>query len=380
MKNRQAANVSFWLVIASLTLRAQPHSTVVPSIDEIREILADRVDVQHQSVGIVAGVIDSDGSRIVSYGHRNQNDPRPLDGDTEFEIGSITKVFTALLLTEMAERGEVALDDPVEKYLPPGVRVPARGGRSITLENLATHTSGLPRSPTNLDPKNPSDPFADYSTDRLYAFLSTYQLTRDIGSQWEYSNLGAGLLGLALSRRAGLDYGASIQTRIAQPLGMTSTHIRFRDSEKSRLAIGHNSRLAPVPNWNFEALAGAGALHSTANDLLKFLAAVLGYGKSPLAPAMAAMLDVRRPTTTPGLDNALGWEISTPGALRIVWKDGRTLGYTSFIGYSLMSHTGVVVLSNAATARGVNDIGMYILASKSRLFRPRALPKQKAIE
>jgi CubicO group peptidase (beta-lactamase class C family) len=205
-------------------------------------------------------------------------------------------------------------------------------------------------------------------------------LPRDIGSQWEYSNLGSGLLGLALGLRVRLDYGSLVQARIAQPLSMTSTHIRFRDPEKSRLAIGHNSRLAAVGNWGFDALAGAGALHSTANDLLKFLAAVLGYAKSPLAPAMAAMLDVRRPTGTPGLENALGWQISTPDAVKIVWKDGRTLGYSSFLGYNPVSRIGVVVLSNTATARGVNDIGMYILVSKSRLFRPLAKPKPRAIE
>jgi CubicO group peptidase (beta-lactamase class C family) len=374
------AGLSFLLAAASLPLTAQPHSTAIPGNDEIRDILANRVDVQHQAVGIVAGVIDPEGSRIVSYGRRNQNDALPLDGDTEFEIGSITKIFTALLLTEMAQDGEVTLDDPVAKFLPRGVTVPERNGRAITLEDLATHTSGLPRTPVNLRPKDPSDPFADYSAQQLYEFLAAYQLPRDIGSEWEYSNLGSGLLGLALGLRERLDYGALVQTRIAQPLAMTSTHIRFRDSEKARLAIGHNSRLAPVGNWSFDALAGAGALHSSANDMLKFLAAVLGYTKSQLAPAMAAMLDVRRPTGTPGLDNALGWQVSTPDAVKIIWKDGRTLGYSSFLGYNPVSHIGVVVLSNTATARGVNDIGMYILVSKSRLFRPLAKPKPRAIE
>jgi serine-type D-Ala-D-Ala carboxypeptidase/endopeptidase len=356
------------LLALSLPAIAQPHRSPVPTNDEIRAILADRIDVRHKAIGIVVGVIDPHGARVAGYGRLDGGDPRPIDGDSVFEIGSITKVFTALLLTEMTQDGEVALTDPVANFLPASVRVPQRAGQSITLEDLATHTSGLPRTPANLTPKDPKNPFADYSAQQLYDFLSSYQLTRDIGARWEYSNLGAGLLGLALSRRAGLDYGPLVRSRVAAPLGMNSTGVTFRSEEKSHLAVGHNSRLAPVPNWNFQALAGAAALHSTANDLLKFLAAVLGYTKSPLAPAMHALLEVRRPTSVPGLENALGWQISTPDAFRIVWKDGETAGYSSFIGYNAASGTGVVVLSNTATARGVNDIGMHVLDSKSQLF------------
>ena len=357
---------------------AQPHAPIVPTNDEIRSILADRIDTKRQAVGIVVGVIDSGGSRIVSYGSLDRNDPRPVTGDTVFEVGSITKLFTALLLTDMGQRGEVALTDPVAKYLPRGVQVPERAGRSITLEDLATHTSGLPRSPTNLAPKDPANPFADYSAQRLYDFLSSYQLTRDIGSEWEYSNLGSGLLGLALTLRAHDDYGDLVETRIARPLDMHSTRVALDHEEKARLAIGHNSRLAPVPNWDFQALAGAAALHSTASDLLKFLAAALGYTKSPLAPALSAMLTVRRPTTEPGLENALGWQVSRPDALQIVWKDGQTLGYCSFVGFNPLARIGVVVLSNTATARGVNDIGMNVLVSKSRLFMlPHTVPARQ---
>src|SRR5205085_8424519 len=111
---------------------------------------------------------------------------------TIFEIGSATKVFTSLLLADMVQRGQVALDDPVAKYLPPTVKMPERHGRSITLVDLATHTSGLPRLPTNMTPKNQANPYADYSVEQLYQFLSNYQLTRDVGSQYEYSNLGGG--------------------------------------------------------------------------------------------------------------------------------------------------------------------------------------------
>ena len=328
-----------------------PHARVVPSNDEIRAILQERVDRDRQSTGIVVGVITSDGQRIVGY-------PGALNGDTVFEIGSVTKVFTALLLSEMAERGEVALTDPVAKYLPARVKVP----RAITLEDLATHTSGLPRNPSNLTEQH-------YTPQMLFDFLSTYEPLAKV--EWRYSNLGYGLLGLALAP----DYDRAVRSRVGDPLGMSSTRIELDPELTSRLAIGHDEHLAPAPASDFGALAAAGGLHSSANDLLKFLAAFLGYNKTPLAPAIAAMLDVRKPTTQPGLRNALGWQISLPDGLEIVWKDGTTAGYSSFLGYAPQKRVGVVVLSNTSTARGVNDIGMHVLDSTSPLFR---LPHHQA--
>ena len=152
---------------------------------QVRQILADRVDTHRQSVGIVVGVIEPGGRRVITHGQLAKGDSRVLDGRTVFEVGSITKVFTALLLAEAVRRGEVSLTDPVAKYLPASVTMPGRNARSITLQHLANHTSGLPRLPTNLAPKNPADPYADYTADNLYAFLSSYQLTRDIGAEFE---------------------------------------------------------------------------------------------------------------------------------------------------------------------------------------------------
>src|SRR5271155_3242187 len=288
-------------------------SSPIPTDSEIRQILVDRIDKDRQSVGIVIGVIEPAGRRVVAYGSLEKGDKRPLDGDTIFEIGSETKVFTSLLLADMVQRGEVALGDPVAKYLPPGTKMPERNGRSITLVDLATHTSGLPRLPTNLSPKDPANPYADYSVEQLYQFLSSYQLTRDIGSQYEYSNLGGGLLGHVLALRAGMSYEALVESRICTPLVMNSTRITLTPEMKARLAAGHNAALDTVENWDLPTLAGAGGLRSTANDMLTFIAANLGYTKSPLARAMVDMLKERRPTGQPGLEMALGWHVFTTG-------------------------------------------------------------------
>lgn len=307
------------------------------------------------------GIIGLGGQRVIEYGRLEKGDPRPLNEDTIFEIGSATKAFTSLLLADMVQRDEVTLNDPVVEYLPPKVESPERKGRSITLVDLATHTSGLPRIPTNMTPKDASNPYADYSIEQLHQFLSRYQLTRDIGSQYEYSNLGGGLLGYVLARRAGMSYEALVRSRICDPLGMKSTSITLTPELKARLAIGHNRSMKTVSNWDLPTLAGAGALRSTTNDLLIFLAASLGYTESPLAPAMAEMLEGRRPTPQPGLEIALGWHISTAKGREIIWHNGGTGGYRSFIGFDPKTGVGVSALSNASTSEGVDDIGRLAL-------------------
>jgi CubicO group peptidase (beta-lactamase class C family) len=359
--------------VLSLLFLANVALAAVVSDADIRAILADRIDVQHQGVGIVVGVIDSTGRRVVAYG-KTAKDGKPVDADTVFEIGSITKVFTSLLLADMVQRGEVALTDPVSKYLPPNVKMPDRGGKKITLVDLATQTSGLPYMPSNLNPKDPANPFADYTVAQLYEFLATVQLTRDVGSTYEYSNLGGGLLGHVLARRAGMDYETLVRTRILEPLAMKSTAITLSNAMKDRLAIGHDAALQPVSNWDLPALAGAGALRSNTNDLLTFLAANIGIEKSPLASSMAAMLATRRPTGTPNLEIALGWHIWTRDGHEIIWHNGGTGGYRTWIGFELKSRTGVVVLSNTSTTAGPDDIGVHLLDPAVPLLQ---LPKQR---
>jgi serine-type D-Ala-D-Ala carboxypeptidase/endopeptidase len=333
----------------------------LPSDSEIRQMLVDRIDAQKQAVGIVVGIVDAKGRRVVSYGSLDKDDKRPLNGDTVFEIGSMTKVFTSLILMDMVQRGEVSLDDPVAKFLPAGVKVPERGGRKITLRDLSTQTSGLPRLPDNLHPKDPRNPYADYTVEQLYQFLSGYQLTRDIGEKYEYSNLAVGLLGHALARRAGMDYEALVRARVLKPLGMNDSGVTLSPELKARLAPGHDAALKPAANWDLPTLAGAGALRSTGNDMLTFLGANLGFLKTPLAAAMAAEVSARRPTGAPGLEIAYAWHVFTAHGKTIYWHNGGTGGYRSFMGYDPVARVGVVALSNTSTAEGVDDIGHHLL-------------------
>lgn len=341
---------------------------------EIRQVLVERIDLQHQSVGIVVGAVGPEGRRVIAHGKLEKGDTRPLNGDTVFEIGSVTKAFTFLLLADMVQRGEVGLNDPIAKYLPQTVRVPETNGKQITLLDLATHTSGLPRLPANMAPGRPGNPYADYSVEQMYEFLATYQLTRDIGSQYEYSNLGGGLVGHVLALRAGTSFERLVKQRICGPLGMTSTGITLAPEMKVRLAAGHNAAMETVEVWDVPTLAGAGALRSSANDMLVFIAANLCYTDSPLAPAMAAMLEERRPTGQPGLEVALGWHIAKRNGKEIVWHNGGTGGYRAYVGFDPEMRMGVVALSNAGTLAGVDDIGRHVL---DPTFPSAAPPKER---
>ncbi|MBS0299888.1 MAG: beta-lactamase family protein [Proteobacteria bacterium] len=341
-----------------------------PADSEIRRILAERIEIHKQSVGIVVGMVGIEGRRIVAHGHFDTDNCRSVSADTVFEIGSVTKIFTALLLADMVQRAEVKLNDPIAQYLPREIIVPERSGNVITLVDLATHMSGLPYMPDNFAPANPDNPYADYSVEHLYDFLSGYRLTRDIGSQWEYSNLGYGLLGHVLAWRAGTDYETLVRERILMPFGMKDTGITLSFEINARLATGHNSVLAAYPNWDLPTLAGAGALRSTANDLLTFLETALGIKETPLASAFTAMLTSRRPTGIGDNEMGLGWGIMKNGGNELIWHNGGTGGYCSFIGFLPKMNVGVVALSNACTDVGVDDIAQHLFNPEMPLAFP----------
>ncbi len=326
----------------------------MPTEAEIKEALRDCVKVQKRTPGIVVGLVDDSGRRIVSYGKFRQDSQEEVNGDTVFEIGSLTKVFTSLLLAEMVLNKQVQLDDPISKYLPQSVKAPARNAKEITLVDLATHTSGLPRLPSNLSGLDmilhADNPYAKYSVDQMYDFLAGYKLPRDIGSEYEYSNLGAGLLGHLLALKAGTNYEALVMQRICLPLGMTNTRISLSPELKRRLATGHNEAGKPVSNWDIPTLAGAGALRSTVNDMLNFVAANMGLQKSELQPAMDFQHTPRHTAGSSQSHIGLGWHIAKNGPVEMVWHNGGTGGYHSFAGFIKGSRRGIIVLCNSNKA------------------------------
>lgn len=350
------------LIFAAGTPPASAASTLpanwsLPAKAETATLLDARLAAR-PGAGIVVAMRDATGRRIVARGPAGGPG---FDGRTIFEIGSMSKVFTALILADMVGKGEVALDDPAEKYLPAGARMPERGGRKITLRDLATHRSGLPRLPNNMPLGNPDDPYADYSETLLLDFLGGYQLPRDIGSQYEYSNLGFGLLGYLLARAAHTDYPTLLAQRITRPLGMRDTVITLSSGQRSRFAQGHDQYMRPAGPWTIPTLAGAGAICSTGEDMLTFLSAVMDPS-SPLAPAMRLATAERFPMD--GTSNAVGlaWMIIAPAAGRkILFHNGGTGGFRATMVVEPAARRGVVVLTNAAAEPASDDIAMHLL-------------------
>jgi serine-type D-Ala-D-Ala carboxypeptidase/endopeptidase len=323
------------------------------SAEDIRAQLAG---VRARRAGLVVGAWD--GAEAFTW-HTGR---LPDGAGSIFEIGSITKVFTATLLADMARHGLVGLDDPVWRHLPEGVRPPVRG-REITLEDLASHRSGLPRLPKGMSwpaySRNRRDPYAPLDAAWLEAAVARTRPRREPGRRAVYSNYGAGLLGHVLARRAGCSYDELVRRRIGEPLGLSDTGVAV---DGGRLATGHSRLGRPVPHWHFDALAGAGALRSTAGDLLTFLRLHAGEPSEPLADAAS---ETQAPRMRRGrVRFGLGW-VMLPPARRVPFEllvhDGGTGGFRSFAALSPERRLAVVVLANRV--RGVATIGLRALAA-----------------
>lgn len=333
-----------------------------PPDSAINRVMREWVE-SGKSPGIVVGLLDQNGTRVLSHGTSGVQGV-PLNGNTIFEIGSITKTFTTSLLADMVARGEVRLDQPVAELLPDTVRVPTWNGRQITLFDLATHTSGLPRNPTNLTPRDTADPYADYSVHDLYQFLGNYKLKRAPGSQVEYSNAGMGLLGHALALRAGKGFEELLIERIIAPLRMPNTRITLSPAQERRRARGHTETGQPTPYWHFLSLPGAGALNSNADDLFRYLSANLGTSGGSLIPILAKTHEIHVPAND-SLAIALGWLVDQKRPERpLWWHNGGTGGFRTFVGFDPATKRGVVVLSNADNS--VNEIGFWVLRDGAR--------------
>lgn len=332
--------------------------------DDVLESIQKRIENGH-SPSYVVGIMDKDGPHYYAFGTKTIGG-KPVNEHTIYEIGSISKTFTAILLAQMVQEGKLKTDDIAQNYLPASVKLPIRDNTQITLGHLSDHSSGLPRMPNNFTPKNPANPYADYTVDQMYAFLNGYTLPRDIGSAFEYSNLAAGLLGHILSLQAGTSYEKLMISKIASPLGMKTTKITFDDKMKQNLAMGHSNGVQ-VSNWDIPTLAGAGAIRSSLHDMLRYVAANMGFQKSDLDAAMQLTHQVRHYKGGGGTRVGLGWIISKGAEGDVIWHNGGTGGYRTFCGFVKETGKGVVVLTNSD--KGADDIGMRLLNSSAKLIK-----------
>jgi D-alanyl-D-alanine-carboxypeptidase/D-alanyl-D-alanine-endopeptidase len=303
-------------------------------------------------MGLAIGV-EHETARAERFYGVTGNHGRPNE-DTEFGIGSITKTFTATLLAHEDRQGDIRLNEPLSRYAPPGMQVPSYNGRPILMVHLADHTSGLPRRVPNIGP--PLMP------ETMWRFASSYQLSHPPGEQYLYSNLGYGLLARALVRHMRSTEDQAYARVITTPLGMNDTAIDLAPAQRARLAQGYLRNGSPATETapGFPAMAGAGAVHSTLRDMMRYLDFELGKIRQPLTSLLPAM---HRAYHAEGPDSSVGlaWNMrNRPDGTKLISKDGAVPGYAAFIVFAPSSQTGAVVLANQVGCPVVK-IGMQLM-------------------
>jgi serine-type D-Ala-D-Ala carboxypeptidase/endopeptidase len=349
--------------------------------DEIKALINDRLDKNKTNAAIAIGFIDPNGTQFYGHGKMSNMGNSTVDENTVFSIGSTTKVFTTTLLADMVNKGLIKLDDPIEKYLPSNVTVPQYNGHKITIEDLATHTSGLPEFPNNFCPsfdlaktggqdsiqyrKNLMNCTKNYTFDQFHQALSNFTLSREPGSKVEYSTFGIGLLGHILTLKSNMSsFDELLDHNILDVLGMNDTSFGLSESQKSRLALGHFTG-QELPTLNFSRpIEPGGALHSTVSDMLKFLSANMGLIKTKLDDAMQKSHLIRHSTgqllpnnlqasdkNNIGLYVGLGWFITTNFGHEVIWHNGATVGgYNAYMAFNPTTERGIVILCSTDIA------------------------------
>ncbi|MBC9798525.1 serine hydrolase domain-containing protein, partial [Sinomicrobium weinanense] len=348
MKRRKKVKYPILLAVLVLALTSQFCIAQIPQ--SVKDEIKTRTD-NGVYPSTALGVWEEGKETYFIYGYRNIERQEKADRNTLYEIGSITKTYTGLLLARYTAEEKLALDYPADTLLPDSIRLRDGMGNAIRLGQLATHTSGLPRLPDNLLPSSLDNPYQDYTRKDLFYFLKHYK-PKNIGQRYLYSNLGAGLLGelLAISQEA--DYAQLLQKEILAPLQLKHTYIEVPKQQSTKLATGYMGRQS-VSHWDFDALAGAGALKTNITELL-------AYGKSYLDPEnplkKAAEISIKPHYTDKNKRKyGLGWHFLEG----LAWHNGGTGGFRSFIGINPEKNRVVAIMVNSGS-NPADDIGLYL--------------------
>lgn len=347
----------------------------LPTNAEVEAILNKNLIANNKAKGVAVALVDANGIRVVTAGvARGDEAVKP---DDVFEIGSITKTFTALLLAIADEKNEAKLDDAVEKFLPDGIKLRDTSGAAIRMVDLATHRSGLPRLATNMQPKDPKNPYADYTERDLLDFIKTFAPTRVRNDKYEYSNIGFGLLGYLLTRAAKAEnFEALLNARILKPLNMTSTSsdpARF----KERLVQPHDANGRTTPAWDIAAAhAAAGALRATAGDMGRYAEAIAGLKTTALTSAISLATTTRE--QGPGRINpiALAWMRLPFNERAFMNHDGGTFGSSSSLMVDQAAKEAVFIVTNQSTP--LMDLAVHLM-DRRHSIAPREFPKVVAV-
>lgn len=354
--------IAVTLALLVLNLLALSAPATIP--EDVRQNMRQRIAVG-ECPGIIVGIATPEGAVFESEGRVGKDDEAGRIGpDTVFEIGSITKTFTTLIYQIAVDGGLVRPGDKLASFLPRVANLPGPVG-AMTLHQLATHRSGLPRMPDNFKPADPRNPYADYSVDRLYAWLRTVK--PGAADRFEYSNAGMGLLGHALALKTQSSFEALVSGWILSPLGLADTCVDLNPDQRRRAATPHADG-RPIPMWDIPTLAGAGALRSTARDMLRWTSMQCGLIDCQHSAAMKKCQQPQGRTEREGGKVALAWMITPAKSGALIWHNGGTGGTRSWIGFNRKTRTAVVVLANSSEI--IDDIGFHLLSPDMPLRVP----------
>ncbi len=329
------------------------------------QLILDECVLRNKTAGMAVAIIDEDGIRYYSSGYTNNDKVQLINENTLFEIGSVTKVITTVMLQKLIDKGDFALSDTLQMHMPSYVHVPTYNGNEINLLHLATNYAGFPYVPENSNVKDLSNPFAGYTVDLLYEYLNTKKLNREPGTEYEYSNLGMGLLGHIMELRYNMSYEDIVKKEICESLGMENTCVTLSNEQKNHFAIGHVGD-AEVGCWDLPCIEAAGGLRSTAKDLARFIAANLNLFPCDFYESMEKTHTALFPAVNSHMKIALGWHVSSLFENIEIGHNGSTGGYHSFVGFCKETKRGVVLLTNGCT--NIDDIARHFLDNRYEMI------------
>jgi D-alanyl-D-alanine-carboxypeptidase/D-alanyl-D-alanine-endopeptidase len=356
------------LPLATLAIACSDPASSLPSALDTR--------LEHDRTGAcIAAAVLSDGRTERAIRCSDQGVPRRLDTGTPFEIGSLTKTMTGFLLADRVRAGQLRLDAPLSDFAPSDVRVPSFDREPIRLVHLATHSAGLPRLPSRMEIDDEGDPYRTLTDAQVWSSLGDVELTAAPGSSWDYSNFGFMLLSRVMADASGEGFAELLRARLFAPLGMGAFVITAEDD--GRLAAGHGSSGRAVPHWHIATdLAGDGGVAASLDDLVRYARAVLGDAPANTAAALHDATTAQ-PTPRTGIAMGLGWLRGGPGNESVVFHDGGTGGFSSFVAIDLAARRAVVLLSdtNWTDLGGLGPLGTHLLDPGAA---PQPLPRQRA--
>ncbi|MCA4897764.1 MAG: serine hydrolase [Bacteroidota bacterium] len=336
------------------------------------ELCKQRVELE-ETPGIAVAIYENGKTTYLTFGLANIETKEAVTSKTLFEIGSITKTFTCTALANAVAKNEMGLEDNAQNYLPANVILPQKNGKQITLLHLASARSGLPRMPGNFSPADPRNPYVDYTEKELFNYLSNVELNAEPGAQYEYSNLGMGLLGYIIAKKRGVSYSKLIKETVLLPLDMRQTFISGERIEKL-LAAGYTDK-SKMSAWTWtdqSVLTGAGGIVSNAEDMIKYLVAQFNTTDPVLKKTVELARQERAAAGNLTYQIGLGWHLADH---KYIWHNGGTGGFRSFAGFDPENKRAIVILTNSTN--GADDLGFYWLNS---VYPLKTLKKSIALE